>query len=175
MSWQDDVTAQEWDEWQKLARRLSKSKKQVTSLGPEDYASQAIEKLLQQEVRPNNVEGWLALTIKRQYIDRFKKIEARGGGSNRNLSDEQWEMEMVSHAVRSPSLLVRRREQVEEVLNVLNQKEKEILILSVAGYDNHEIAMHLGYKTNKIVATRLAQIVKKVNETLETTFTQYSR
>ena len=167
MSWQDDVTAQEWDEWQNLARLLSKSKKQVTSLGPEDYASQAIEKLLQQEARPNNVEGWLALTIKRQYIDRFKKIEARGGGSNRNLSDEQWEMEMISHAVRSPSLLIQRRDQVEEVLNVLNQREKEILILSVAGYDNHEIAMHLGYKTNKIVATRLAQIAKKVQEALE--------
>jgi RNA polymerase sigma factor (sigma-70 family) len=167
MIWQDEVTPQEWDEWQNLARRLSKSKKQVTSLGPEDYASQAIEKLLQQEVRPNNIEGWLALTIKRQYIDRFKKIEARGGGSNRNLSDEQWEMEMISHAVRSPSLLIQRRDQVEEVLNVLNQREKEILILSVAGYDNHEIAMHLGYKTNKIVATRLAQIAKKVQEALE--------
>jgi DNA-directed RNA polymerase specialized sigma24 family protein len=165
--WQDEVTPQEWDEWQNLARLLSKSKKQVTSLGPEDYASQAIEKLLQQEARPNNVEGWLALTIKRQYIDRFKKIEARGGGSNRNLSDEQWEMEMISHAVRSPSLLIQRRDQVEEVLNVLNQREKEILILSVAGYDNHEIAMHLGYKTNKIVATRLAQIAKKVQEALE--------
>jgi len=167
MTWQDEVTPQEWDEWQNLARLLSKSKKQVTSLGPEEYASQAIEKLLQQEARPNNVEGWLALTIKRQYIDRFKKIEARGGGSNRNLSDEQWEMEMISHAVRSPSLLIQRRDQVEEVLNVLNQREKEILILSVAGYDNHEIAMHLGYKTNKIVATRLAQIAKKVQEALE--------
>lgn len=167
MSWQDEVTAEEWDEWQNLARRLSKSKKQALSLGAEDYAAQAIEKLLQQEARPNNVEGWLALTIKRQYIDRFKKIEARGGGSNRNLSDEQWEMEMISHAVRSPSLLIQRRDQVEEVLNVLNQREKEILILSVAGYDNHEIAMHLGYKTNKIVATRLAQIAKKVQEALE--------
>jgi FixJ family two-component response regulator len=76
-------------------------------------------------------------------------------------------MEMISHAVRSPSLLIQRRDQVEEVLNVLNQREKEILILSVAGYDNHEIAMHLGYKTNKIVATRLAQIAKKVQEALE--------
>jgi DNA-directed RNA polymerase specialized sigma24 family protein len=163
MTWQDEVTPQEWEEWQKLALRLSKSKKTATSLGPEDYASQAIEKLLQQENRPNNVEGWLALTIKRQYFDRFRKIQARGGGSNRDLSDEEWEMEMVSHAVRSPSLMVQRKEQVEQVLNVLNEKEKEILILSVAGYDNHEIAMHLGYGSNKIVATRLAQIVKKVN------------
>ena len=167
MTWQDEVTPQEWDEWQSLAQRLSKSKKQVTSFGPEDYASQAIEKLLQQETRPNNVEGWLALTIKRQYIDRFKKIQARGGGSNRDLSDEQWEYEMLSHAVRSPSLLVQPREQVSEILDLLTEKEKEILILSAAGYDNHEIAMYLNYRTNKIVATRLAQIAKKVQAALE--------
>jgi len=167
MTWQDEVTPEEWQEWQELAQKLSKSKKQVTSLGPEDYASQAIEKLLQQETRPNNVEGWLALTIKRQYIDRFKKIQARGGGSNRDLSDEQWEYEMLSHAVRSPSLLVQRREQVSEILDLLTEKEKEILILSAAGYDNHEIAMYLNYRTNKIVATRLAQIAKKVQAALE--------
>ena len=167
MTWQSEVTPAEWDEWQKLARKLSKSKKQATSLGPEDYASQAIEKLLQQENRPAKIEGWLALTINRQYIDRFKKIQARGGGSNRDLTDEQWEMEMVSHAVRSPSLMIQRRDQVEEVLSVLNQKEKEILILSAAGYDNHEIAMYLDYRTNKIVATRLGQIAEKVRNSIE--------
>jgi DNA-directed RNA polymerase specialized sigma24 family protein len=164
MTWQSEVTPAEWDEWQKLAQRLSKSKKQVTSLGPEDYASQAIEKLLQQASRPANIEGWLALTIKRQYIDRFKKIQARGGNSIRDLTDDQWEIEMVTHAVGSPSGLVRIKESVDEVLSILSAKEKEILILSAAGFDNHEIAMHLGYATNKIVATRLGQIVKKVQE-----------
>ena len=43
-----------------------------------------------------------------------------------------------------------------------NYKEKEILIMSAAGFDNHEIAEHLGYGTNKIVATRLGQISEKV-------------
>ena len=167
MTWQDEVSAREWDEWQKLARKLSKSKKQATSLGAEDYAAQAIEKLLQQETRPVNIEGWLALTINRQFIDRFRKILARGGGSNRNLTDEQWENEMISHAVRSPSIIIQRRDQVEAVLSLLNQKEKEILILSAAGYDNHEIAMYLNYRTNKIVATRLGQIAEKVREKLK--------
>ena len=167
MTWQSEVTSAEWDEWQKLARKLSKSKKQATSLGPEDYASQAIEKLLQQEKRPANIEGWLALTINRHYIDRFKKIQARGGGSNRDLTDEQWEIEMVRHAVRSPSSIVQRRDQVEEVLAVLNQKEKEILILSAAGYDNHDIAMYLDYGSNKIVATRIKQIENKVRASIE--------
>jgi DNA-directed RNA polymerase specialized sigma24 family protein len=164
MTWQSEVTPAEWDEWQNLARKLSKSKKQATSLGPEDYASQAIEKLLLQPNRPANIEGWLALTIKRQYIDRFKKIQARGGASNRDLTDEQWELEMVTHAVGSPSGLVRIKESVDEVLSILSAKEKEILILSAAGFENDEIAMHLGYGSNKIVATRLGQINKKVKE-----------
>ena len=161
MTWTSEVTPEQWEEWMKLARKLSGAKKQVTSLGYEDYAAQAIEKLIQQPERPKNVEGWLALTINRQYIDRFRKIQARGGASNRDLSDEQWEEEMVIYAVGSPSALVQRRDSVDQVLAILNNKEREILIMAAAGFDNHEIAMHLGYRTNKIVATRIKQIEEK--------------
>ncbi len=164
--WQDEVSEEQWDSWLKYARSLSKSKKVNTSLGPEDYAAQAIEKLLEQESKPSNVEAWLAITIKRQYIDRFRKIQARGGASMRELSDEDWEQEMIAHAVRSPSLRIRVNESVGEILDKLNLREKEILILSAAGYDNHDIAMHLGYRNNKIVATRLGQIEQKVKTAL---------
>jgi DNA-directed RNA polymerase specialized sigma24 family protein len=165
-NWQDEVTPEQWKAWMKFAQSLSKAKKINTSLGAEDYAAQAIENLIEQEKRPANVEGWLALTIKRQYIHRFRKIQARGGASMRELSDEDWEEEMISHAVGSPSLLWRVKESVSEVLDQLNLKEKEILILAAAGYDNHAIAMHLGYKNNKIVATRLGQIQQKVKTAL---------
>jgi DNA-directed RNA polymerase specialized sigma24 family protein len=161
MTWTSEVSPQQWEEWMKLARKLSGAKKQVTSLGYEDYAAQAIEKLIQQPERPKNVEGWLSLTINRQYIDRFRKIQARGGASNRDLSDEQWEEEMVIYAVGSPSALVQRRDSVDQVLAILNDKEREILIMAAAGFDNHEIAMHLGYRTNKIVASRIKQIEEK--------------
>ena len=164
--WQDEVTPEQWEAWLKFAQSLSKSKKINTSLGAEDYAAQAIENLIEQDKKPANVEGWLALTIKRQYIHRFRKIQARGGASMRELSDEDWEREMIVHAVGSPSLLVRVKESVSEVLDQLNLKEKEILILAAAGYDNHDIAMHLGYKNNKIVATRLGQIQQKVKTAL---------
>ena len=166
MTWQSDVTPQEWEEWMKLARKLSKAKKVITSLGTDDYAAQAIEKLVMQENRPANIDGWLALTIKRQYIDRFKKIQARKGPSDRDLSDEDWEYEMVCHAIGSPSGLYRKKESVNEVLSILTEREREILIMSAAGYDNHEIAMHLGFRTNKIVATRLGQISQKVKNQL---------
>jgi len=38
--------------------------------------------------------------------------------------------------------------------------------MAAAGYDNHDIAMHLDYRTNKIVATRLQQIREKVRNAL---------
>ena len=87
----------------------------------------------------------------------------------RELSDEDWEREMISRAAGSPSVLVRVKESVGELLDVLNLKEKEILILSAAGYDNHEIANYLAYGSNKIVATRLKQIQLKVRTELERT------
>ncbi len=69
---------------------------------------------------------------------------------------------MVVFAVGSPSALVQRQESVKEVLALLTDKEREILIMAAAGYDNHDIAMYLNYRTNKIVATRLQQIREKV-------------
>lgn len=162
MTWQASVTPEQWAEWQELARKASKSKKMHTSLGPEDYAASAIERLLEQEERPENVEAWLRKTINNQYIDRFRKIEARGGVSHREWSDERWEEEMISHAFGSPSVMVAIKDQVDQVLKVLNEKEKELLILAAAGFDNHQIAIYANYKNNKIVATRLAQIKVKI-------------
>ena len=52
--WQDEVSEEQWDTWLKFARSLSKAKKVNTSLGPEDYAAQAIEILLEQEKKPAN-------------------------------------------------------------------------------------------------------------------------
>ena len=167
MTWQDEVTPTQWAEWQEVARRASKAKKMHTSLGPEDYAASAIERLLEQVERPANVEAWLRKTINNQYIDRFRKIEARGGVSHREWSDERWEEEMISHAFGSPSVMVAIKDQVDQVLKVLNEKEKELLILAAAGFDNHQIAEYAGYRTNKIVATRLAQIALKVQTEVE--------
>ena len=167
VNWQDDVNPAQWAEWQELARKASKSKRMHTTLGPEDYAASAIEKLLEQSEKPANVEAWLRKTINNQYIDRFRKIEARGGVSHREWSDERWEEEMISHAFGSPSVMVAIKDQVDQVLKVLNEKEKELLILAAAGFDNHQIAVYAGYRTNKIVATRLAQIALKVRTEVE--------
>jgi DNA-binding NarL/FixJ family response regulator len=85
----------------------------------------------------------------------------------RELTDQEWELEMVSHAIGSPSGIIYIKESVNEVLAVLSDKEKEILILAAAGFDNHQIALYLNFKTNKIVATRLGQIQQKVKTKIE--------
>jgi len=85
----------------------------------------------------------------------------------RELSDEELGERMISFAVGSPSALVRIKESVDEVLDLLNLKEKEILILAAAGFDNHAIADQLDYKNNKIVATRIKQIEQKVKNALD--------
>ena len=74
---------------------------------------------------------------------------------------------MVSHAFGSPSVMVAIKDHVDQVLKVLNDKEKELLILAAAGFDNHQIAIYANYKNNKIVATRLAQIAEKVKIEVE--------
>ena len=66
MTWQSDVSPTQWAEWQELARKASKSKKMHTTLGPEDYAASAIEKLLEQSEKPANVEAWIRKTINNQ-------------------------------------------------------------------------------------------------------------
>lgn len=164
MSWQDDVTPEQWAEWQEIARKAAKQKKVFTTLGAEDYAAQAIEKLLEQKERPANVEAWLRLTIRNQYIDRFRKIAARGGLSHREWSNEKWEEEMITKAIGSPSAFVVARDYVEEILGSLSEKEKELLIMFAAGFDNHQIADYGQYANNKVVATRIAQVIKKVKK-----------
>ena len=167
MTWQDDVTLEQWAQWQDVARKAANAKRVFTTLGAEDYAAQAIEKLLEQKEQPANVEAWLRLTIKNQYIDRFRKIEARGGVTQREWSNERWEEEMITKAIGSPSAFVVARAYVEEILGSLKDKEKELLIMYAAGFDNHQIANYCGYKSNKIVATRIAQVLQKVKTEFE--------
>lgn len=165
--WQDEVTPQEWAAWMKFASKISGARGAITSLGPAEYASQAIEKLLLQEKRPTNIESWLTTTIKNLYIDRFRHMNAFGGIHKANLDDEQWEYEMVKFAVKSPSLMIVQRDQIKRVLALLTVKDCELLIMAAAEYDNHAIAEQLGYASNKVVATRLRQISKKVQTLVE--------
>ena len=67
MNWQSEVTPKEWDEWQKFARKLSMSKKQAKSLGPEDYALATPDSLslgyLLERLKNALVQAWIRVVL----------------------------------------------------------------------------------------------------------------
>lgn len=161
--WTDSVTDSEWTKWDKIARKHSILRRRNPSLGPEEYASRAIEKLLGEDSRPVNIEAWIRLVINRLYIDRDRRINLPGRELVYGATDEDLEYEVL-HQFAGVGLSTAhlQREEVERVMSVLGQDEYELIMLHVEGFDNHEIAAEVGYKTNKVAAMRIAQIKKKI-------------
>ena len=162
-NWVDDVTKEEWQIWMKIARGASAKRQRNSSLGPEDYAASAIEKLVLRKTRPVNVEAWLRLVINRSYIDRNRRIERRSARQLHGVSEEELEQEVLRQfsGIGLGTAHLQRGE-VERVMAILGHEEYALIIMHVQGYDNHEIAHAVGYKTNKIAATRIAQVKKKI-------------
>lgn len=136
-----------------------------TSLGFEDYAATAIEKLLAQEEKPENIEAWVKLVIKNMMIDRNKKIKARKP-SLRDLSPEEIQAIAVGRHQRSMSSLIANQDLVANILDDLQEKEQQLLILDAAGFSTKEIAEELGYASARVVATRIEQVRKKVRNSI---------
>ena len=73
---------------------------------------------------------------------------------------------MISFAVGGPSAGAIAKAEVSQALDLLSDREKELLILAAAGYSNAQIAIYLEYKTGKVVATRIKQINEKLKAIL---------
>ena len=82
-------------------------------------------------------------------------------GHLKDIYNEEVEREMLS-LVMGPSTRAIQLDTVRRILNSLSRKEQQLLILSAAGLDNHEIAVELGYASNRIVATRIGQVITKI-------------
>jgi DNA-directed RNA polymerase specialized sigma24 family protein len=164
--WQDEVTSDEWQQWQSIARQASIRRGQITSLGPEDYAAHSIEKLLSQEVRPANVEAWIRLTIKNAYIDRWRRITARGVSTYVDVDDREFEHELKS-ALLGPKSAYMVQESVNEILGALSEKHQRLVLLYAAGFDTDEIAAELGYGSHQAVSNQLRRIQEALSERFE--------
>lgn len=164
--WQDEVTPEEWESWMDFATSNSYRHQRHITTGPDEYAARAIEKLLVQENRPNNVEAWLTTTIKNLYIDRYRHLQAYGGIGKVDIDDKALASELLDFAVDSPSLAVKRQDEVDHILGLLTDKEREIVILAASGFDNTEIATRMGYASNRVVSARRKQIQEKVQKAL---------
>lgn len=162
-NWVEDMPEDEWDNVIKIANKIAKKESNHLSLGHEDYAATAVEKLLQEKERPRSIEAWLRTVIRRQMIDRARKIEARGGSSLRDLTIEEIEREMLTRIQPSLGSIYANKEVVEELFSRLTLQEQKILAMYSLGFDNHTIANELNFASNKVVATRLGQIRRKLS------------
>ena len=136
-----------------------------TSLGAEDYASTAIEKLLTQKEKPDNIEAWLKLVITNMMIDRNRKLKARKP-SLRDLEPEEIQAMAVGRNNRSMSSLIAIKDEVADILDQLPEKEQQLLVLDAAGFTTEEISKELGYASAKVVATRIKQVRIKIKQNI---------
>jgi len=134
-----------------------------TSLGNEDYAASAVEKLLEQEPAPANIEAWIRLVVTNMMYDRNKKIKVRKP-SLRGLEPDQLDAMLVGQRKTSLSTQVANQELLADLLEDLSEKDQRLLILDAAGMKSKEIAEELGFANAKVVATRIQQVRKKLKE-----------
>ncbi len=137
-----------------------------TSLGHEDYAMTAVEKLLLQDEAPPNIEAWIRLVVTNMMIDRAKKLKARKP-SLRGLEPEILDTMVSGSRVRSMSSKIANQDLVANLLEELSEKDQRLLIMDAAGFKTKEIAEELGYANAKVAATRLKQVRLKLKERLD--------
>jgi DNA-directed RNA polymerase specialized sigma24 family protein len=150
----------------KVALNIS-GKNGHSTLGPEDFAAQAIEKLLKLETMPDNLEGWLKAVITNLYIDRDRHIDAR----HRNLgttfvghTDEEIAELVADKNQPSLSSLLVNVEFAREILESLPARDQQIWVLHTAGYSTAEIAVQLEFANAQVVATKMGQIRTKLQK-----------
>ena len=150
----------------KVALNIS-GKNGHTTLGHEDFAAQAIEKLLKLEAMPDNLEGWLKAVITNLYIDRNRNVDAR----HRNLgktfvghTDDEIAELVTDKDQPSMSSLIVNVEFAREVLESLSPTDQQILVLLTAGHSTAEIAIQLDFANAQVVATKIGQIRTKLQK-----------
>jgi RNA polymerase sigma factor (sigma-70 family) len=158
-------TAEEALAWEKISLRIARNAvaKTNVSLGVEDFAAEAVEKLLLQPRRPENIEAWLKTVIRRSLIDRARKMAVRP----RRFEVPPEDVEEVTNGLFrdvAPSLasLIVERNVASRLLAELSDKDQSIVLLISRDWDTQEIANELGYKSSKVVANRLKIIRHKM-------------
>jgi RNA polymerase sigma factor (sigma-70 family) len=160
-------TNEEALEWQKIAVRIAKNQTQKLhdSLGYEALAADAIEKLLAQKIRPENIPGWFKTVITNSLIDRNRKYDKRP----RRLSDPIEEVNELVHEYfdglpRSLGTPLVQKDEVRRILEELSDRDRQTIGLIANGWSTQEVADELGYASAKVVANRLKIIRKKMIE-----------
>ena len=177
-----EPTDEELKHWWDFAQKVAKNKKferDYLSLGPDHYASEAIEKLLSQEKRPENVEAWLRTVIINSFKNHdkrnvFEEKDRDGVTFNKRRIDyrdgydadteNELAYKLLNGRPMSLGTPLVQEERLAILLGSLSPKDRHIVNLKADGFDTDEIAAEMGYASAKVVANRLKIIAKKVEE-----------
>ena len=167
--WQDDVTAEEWESWQRIAQTASRGRNRSSYNSSQDLASNVMEKLVQAENRPENVEAWIRRVTTTTYIDmwrarsKFSKVDI---DSDQNLEDEFF-LRQISETMMGPKTAYMLQESVNEILGFLSERNQKLVLMKAAGFTTTEIAEDLAYGSPQAVSNQLRRIQDELKERFE--------
>ena len=167
--WQDDVTAEEWQSWQRIARNASQGRNRSSMNSSQDLASNVIEKLFKAEERPENIEAWIRRVTKTTYSDmwrtrsKFSKVDI---DNDQNMEDAFFLRE-ISETLMGPKTAYMLQESVSEVLGFLSEKHQKLVLMYAAGFTSAEIAEELSYGSPQAVSNQLRRIQDELREKYE--------
>jgi len=167
--WQDDVTAEEWETWQRIAQNASRGRNRSSYNSSQDLASNVMEKLLKAEERPENIEAWIKRATGTTFIDMWRtrsRLQKVDIDDFQVMQDEQF-LRAVSETMMGPKTAYMLQESVIEVLGFLSEKHQKLVLMHAAGFSTTEIAEDLAYGSPQAVSNQLRRIQDEVKERFE--------
>jgi RNA polymerase sigma factor (sigma-70 family) len=169
--WQDDVTAEEWERWQRIAKNASHGRNRSSMNSSQDLASNVMEKLLKAENRPENIEAWIKRVTKTTFIDMWRtrsQLQKVDIDNFQNMEDEHF-LRAVSETLMGPKTAYMLQESVNEVLGFLSEKHQKLVLMYAAGFEPTEIAEDLEYGSRQAVSNQLRRIQEEIKAHMEST------
>lgn len=169
--WQDEVTAEEWESWQRIARNASHGRNRSSYNSSQDLESNVMEKLFKAEERPENIEAWIRRVTTTTFIDMWRtrsKFKKEDIDDFQVMQDEQF-LRAVTETMMGPKTAFMLQETVNEVLGFLSEKHQKLVLMSAAGFTSAEIAEELAYASPQAVSNQLRRIQEQIKTHMEST------
>ena len=169
--WQDEVTAEEWESWQRIARNASHGRNRSSMNSSQDLESNVMEKLVKAQNRPENIEAWIRRVTTTTYIDMWRtrsKLQKVDLNNDQHMEDGFFLRE-ITETLMGPKTAYMIQESVREVLGFLSDRHQKLVLMYAAGFTSAEIAEELAYASPQAVSNQLRRIQEQIKTHMEST------
>ena len=169
--WQDEVTAEEWESWQRIARSASQGRNRSSMNSSQDLESNVMEKLVKAQNRPENIEAWIRRVTTTTYIDMWRtrsKLQKVDLNNDQHMEDGFFLRE-ITETLMGPKTAYMIQESVREVLGFLSDRHQKLVLMYAAGFSSAEIAEELAYASPQAVSNQFRRIQEQIKTHMEST------